>query len=975
MNERGDGQDGNHSSRPDSLRRSRPSTIKYYLAVLQRIMYSKHPKPAPVQPPASPGLAAPSEHGRQSMPPTPPPSPVNTIFHLQYQAPLSCPADRLVPSFIRPWHGFENGQQARLQSIHSHLPDSATFLPSLDHLAELESLMLSESQNADLGSKLVQIFFHYAVEVPVAQIISVLNALPTGRPLPLMGGVFSPPHLDTFSTSIAPPARNAGEQEQRINWLIPSQSYVCRREDNDLQTKIPICVNQYHSPDDLNLSHLQAGLDSLSRLSEPLTNSHFGRLREVGDSPNWTFEERKALLAVTNAYTVMVKSGLSFGLVATGDAILFLTLDPENPGTLFFKLMNPTVDDIKIEDGRIYSNSAAAAQCLSFYFLVLLEASQNGKYAQMPNTRGCYCNNSFERVSESIQRRGYPEAISSPPRLTANWPPHLWPPEPPPVPIYAKSLQLPFALGPSPNPFPEIVTSLNSHHLSPSTIFWTRSVQLFKQNTSYFPMANRNVTTVQGIEASGDWPDIPFASHQSALPPIDLCSAGAEADYFTTLPPIVSNLMGHAAQKLPIPLGAVPCSHLPTLLPRPSHSSQPQAGQNIVNPDEEMTRRLAVSIQHRQEISNKPTGGLQPTSEDHQPRREDTLDGWRDGCTKTQSDEAVVKLGHGDGGGEEKYNSTDHQKREPVPAHALPQSTDGSSTKSSPDASSNPYCTHLCLLGLIAGQVADLDCPNAGHHRRADEDHSDLRHKIGYTKFLDLVTENFHQANEKNHNFIDENVIKVTLSEYSYTFVCKRFEQYNKSALDHEVAVYDRLSSLQGKHVPILLGQISLRQHIREYCEPRLVHYTLMSSAGAPLAGSSRFVVNREALAGEAEDVIRAFHDRGVCYTATLHNTFFDDFQKTVTVAGLGRATIFEDPPDKRSAAGKKHARDDATAAQQGRPNKKRRTETYSAVFIPIPMSLTRMAELWAQNKAMPLLQNLYEVRSLFGISNYRKRN
>ncbi|VUC31975.1 unnamed protein product [Clonostachys rosea] len=1004
MNQRGDRQVDSHSSRLEAQLRRRPSTFRYYLAVLQRVMYSKHPAPTPVPPPANPSLA-PAERDGQSLPPTPPPSPVNTIFQRQHMAPHSCPADRIVPSFIRPWDGFEAGQQARLGCIHSHLPDSVTILPPVDQLAELESLMLSESRTADSGSKLVQIFFHYAVEVPVAQIISVLSALPGSRHLRLMGDVHFPSHLDTFSTTSVPPGRNTQEQEQRCYWLIPSQTYVYRRDDEGIRTKVPICVNQYHSPDDLNLLHLQAGLGTLSSLSEPLTHSRFGRLREVGDSPNWTLEERKVLLALTNAHTVMVKSGLSFGVVATGDAILFLNLDWESPGTLFFKLMNPTVDDIKIEDGRIHSNGAAVAQCLSFYLHALSDVFQKETNPRVAIPRGSHCAHSFASVSESSPlERGanhYPEADAGSPRLVPNWPQHICPPEPPPATIYANSLQLTFALGPSPNPFTEIVACLNSHSVSPiyglrssnvdvgsdhsifhpSTVLWTKSFQFFEQNTSSVPIAIRNVATIQGVEASEDCLDTPSPSHQSTLPPIALCSAGAEVDYFAKLPPIASTWMGHAAQKFPIALGGVqagsPCSRLPTLLPRSSHSNQPQASQISASSDEEMTRRLAVHIRHRQETPNEPprTERAQPPqpSEDDQPHREDTPDGGHDAYNGTQADEVHVKVEPVDGVKEETYSNADHQERGPAPAHSLSQSTDGPSAMSLPDVSSTPYCTQLCLLGLITGQVADFDCPNVDCHRRVDEasDHTDRRHMISHAMFLDLVRGAIHEANHKNHKVIHGNVFKMTLSEYGYTFVYKSFEDFYKLDMDHEVDVYNRLIGLQGKHVPIFLGHVSLQHDVEE--DP--VHYTLMSSAGVPVANLD----NRSALVMKADEAIRDFHARNVFYRLTLHNTFFDEFQKTVILAGLGRARIVDspepEPSNERGAAGGRRASDDATAAHQGRPSKRRRTEPGSSSYDPKPMSLARMADMVRLGLVDDLLHDIGTARRLLETDDSEQEN
>jgi hypothetical protein len=72
----------------------------------------------------------------------------------------------------------------------------------------------------------------------------------------------------------------------------------------------------------------------------------------------------------------------------------------------------------------------------------------------------------------------------------------------------------------------------------------------------------------------------------------------------------------------------------------------------------------------------------------------------------------------------------------------------------------------------------------------------------------------------------------LTLDSYGYTFVAKGTVMAFEAALKHEASVYQHLSDVQGKLIPVYLRSISLACPYFLDLGVRIVHMLLMSWAG-----------------------------------------------------------------------------------------------------------------------------------------------
>jgi hypothetical protein len=143
-----------------------------------------------------------------------------------------------------------------------------------------------------------------------------------------------------------------------------------------------------------------------------------------------------------------------------------------------------------------------------------------------------------------------------------------------------------------------------------------------------------------------------------------------------------------------------------------------------------------------------------------------------------------------------------------------------------------PYCTHGCLLGLTYGGLMDNACPNTLNH---GSEH------IGRTEFLRLLRVQLAQDRGPDADSIPlylsgavGSLFKVRLSAHGYTLIAKGVEAKDLGRLQHEKKVYDQLSTIQGKHVPVCLGLINL--DLPYYYDGGVFeHFLLLSWAGRPL--------------------------------------------------------------------------------------------------------------------------------------------
>jgi len=143
------------------------------------------------------------------------------------------------------------------------------------------------------------------------------------------------------------------------------------------------------------------------------------------------------------------------------------------------------------------------------------------------------------------------------------------------------------------------------------------------------------------------------------------------------------------------------------------------------------------------------------------------------------------------------------------------------------------YCTQGCLLGLVGGSALDKDCPNINLHSRGEK----LRtHLLTKQQFSVLVQQQLAATLDRNCTELKKQgtrgaLFKITLASYGYTFVGKGTRDVFVPDLKHEGRMYDRLQSIQGKMIPVYLGNINLDRPWRDL-GVRIIHMLLMSWGG-----------------------------------------------------------------------------------------------------------------------------------------------
>lgn len=141
-----------------------------------------------------------------------------------------------------------------------------------------------------------------------------------------------------------------------------------------------------------------------------------------------------------------------------------------------------------------------------------------------------------------------------------------------------------------------------------------------------------------------------------------------------------------------------------------------------------------------------------------------------------------------------------------------------------------PYCTQKCLLGLVLRFAMDEDCRTAKLHRQGKKGRTHLLNK---QQFGELVQQQLAKDFDCNLKGLKKQGIRgalfqITLASHGYTFVGKTTCEVFVPALQHQVLIYDRLRSIQGKMVPVYLGNIDLERPWRDL-RVRLIHMLLMS--------------------------------------------------------------------------------------------------------------------------------------------------
>ncbi|KAH0566090.1 hypothetical protein GP486_000505 [Trichoglossum hirsutum] len=119
---------------------------------------------------------------------------------------------------------------------------------------------------------------------------------------------------------------------------------------------------------------LKRGLRQMDLLSDVI---NINKIPSDKDARNQQEAERRVAATTAQLFSYMIEGGVEYGIVATGEAFVFLHVDLEDPGTLYYHLLDPTTDIPEQIHGNDLLYQSTLGQILAFMLLALESSHQS----------------------------------------------------------------------------------------------------------------------------------------------------------------------------------------------------------------------------------------------------------------------------------------------------------------------------------------------------------------------------------------------------------------------------------------------------------------------------------------------------------------------------------------------------------------------------------------------------------------------
>ncbi|KIW85482.1 hypothetical protein Z517_00873 [Fonsecaea pedrosoi CBS 271.37] len=202
-----------------------------------------------------------------------------------------------------------------------------------------------------------------------------------------------------------------------------------------------------------------------------------------------------------------------------------------------------------------------------------------------------------------------------------------------------------------------------------------------------------------------------------------------------------------------------------------------------------------------------------------------------------------------------------------------------------------PYCSALCLKGLVENGDLDLSCPNAHLHSCSP------KHQLRIQGFRRLVR----QILRKDLEYCEELYLwgargvlyRLRLPHWGYTVVAKGTRPEFVMDLQHEAKIYSKLRSIQGIHVPVYLGSYTLDRPLQYAGSVSIVHLMVLSFGGYSL----NHLRKTPATTDTAIDGLRAIHKLGILHhDVARRNMLWDPMTGRIIWHDFGQARVYRPP-------------------------------------------------------------------------------
>jgi predicted Ser/Thr protein kinase len=276
------------------------------------------------------------------------------------------PQHKRCPARLCPWVDFLDRQKSILGKLYSVYPVQSRAFESLEFLRGLGERVGRRFVSNEKDLELNQ---HQTVESPVTTIIEQLRMQSMGEDFDVGGGVVFENHPNVASDAAEEPReRQRGQTHSHPYQLRPDQICVYKCNKDDATRRRMAFFVEYKAPHKLTLPHLRLGLrdmdiydEVVNRVTKPLTGDTEALFQYTSD--------KLVAAAVTQTYHYMIEGGLEYSYVTTGEAFIFLKIDWNEPGIVYYHLAEPS-EEVRahLENFRHYTS---VSQVLAFTLLAL----------------------------------------------------------------------------------------------------------------------------------------------------------------------------------------------------------------------------------------------------------------------------------------------------------------------------------------------------------------------------------------------------------------------------------------------------------------------------------------------------------------------------------------------------------------------------------------------------------------------------
>ncbi|KAI8681715.1 hypothetical protein NCS55_00424200 [Fusarium keratoplasticum] len=236
------------------------------------------------------------------------------------------PQDKPCPK-LKPWVDFINQQRLTFGKLYDALGSETRVFENRDIM---ERLWKGRSPRKPIGDEtFFRFFMRDSLEKPVAAIISELAKIEKVREAFDIGdGVDFEDRQDFVIDAFG------AAYDRRMSFPCTPGSSVGQPS---VQQEI-VCVVDWVLPHMLTASRLRVGLREMDVYEEVANRESMLPACQYSTARFRYHAEKLTACALTDAYGQMIEEGLEYGLVTTGEATVFLKLDWDEPGALYYHL-------------------------------------------------------------------------------------------------------------------------------------------------------------------------------------------------------------------------------------------------------------------------------------------------------------------------------------------------------------------------------------------------------------------------------------------------------------------------------------------------------------------------------------------------------------------------------------------------------------------------------------------------------------